>query len=206
MKIAPPPFPSIGCDTITVMDAVRCQGLRAAGVGFIFRYLGSLGPAERDVILASGLGLGLVTYSDAPGWVPTAEKGAAYAVTDHQHLIAAGIPLGATVMVDLEGVATTASPADVAAFINARSKPLADAGFVPGLYVGYGGGLTSDELYALPHTRHYWRSLSRVPEPSCGWVMMQASPGDIIVAGTEVDVDYPQHDFQGRQAMLVWAS
>jgi len=205
MRVAPPPFPSIGCDTITTLDKVRCDGLRSAGIGFVFRYLGALTAGERDIILTSGLGLGLVTYSDAPGWVPTAEKGAAYAVTDRQHLVAVGAPTGATVMVDLEGVASSASPDDVAAFVNARSKPLGDAGFVPGLYVGYGGGLTAEQLYALPYTRHYWRSLSRVPEPSCGWVLMQASPGDIVVAGTEIDVDYPQRDFEGRAPMLVWS-
>lgn len=204
MIIRPPAFPSIGCDTTQVMDSVRCQGLRAHGISWIYRYLGSLTQAERDVILASGLGLGVVTYSDAPGWVPTASKGSADSAIDRIHLTNAGIPSGVTVQIDLEGVASSAPATDVEAFLNARSQPLVGSA---GLYVGAGGGLTAEQLYGLPYIHTYWRSLSRdIAEPSCGWGLIQAFPDDIVVGGTQIDVDYSVKDYQGRQPLLLWAA
>lgn len=202
MRVAPAPFPGVGIDTIQVLDAVRCRALRGAGVQFVMRYLGSLSTAERDVILGEGLGLGVVTYSDAPGWMPSATKGSMYGQADRVHLSSAGIPAGVTVAIDLEGASPDASAGEVTAFLNARSSllPAGDAG----LYVGYGGGLTGEQLGALPYIHRYWRSLSNVPTPTVGWSLMQASPGNVIIGGTQVDVDYAQGDFEGRRWMLLW--
>ena len=42
MVVQPAPFPALGFDCITTMDAARASALKAEGMKFAVRYLGSL--------------------------------------------------------------------------------------------------------------------------------------------------------------------
>ena len=201
MQLKPATFPSLGVDCITALDSVRCAALKAAGIGFAVRYLGSLGALETNAILNSGLGLMTVGYSRAPGWVPTAGMGAADGMQDVQHYHNAGLMVGSTVWIDLEGCAGTVDQAT--GWIEERATVLHSAGMDVGLYVGAYQPLGATQLYALPSIDRYWRSLSSgVPEPACGWSMVQLYK-TVVIGGTEVDVDVVQYDHKYRLPMMV---
>lgn len=144
----------------------------------------------------------LVTYSRGPGWMPSAAVGQQDANTSLLHLLHLGIPAGATVWLDLEGPGGTTD--DITQYCDVWSKNARDAGFDPGLYVGYGTQLTSQQLYSLSVDR-YWHSMSRVTDaggeeaaPKCGWCMHQLNPTTKMKNGLGVDINFIQEDFRGR--------
>jgi hypothetical protein len=191
------------------MDAVRATSLLQAGLKFAVRYLGSLSASESETILAAGLGLMPVTYGQGANWSPTsggpaANMGTAAGRTDLQHLANAGLPKGCTVWIDLEGVSPSATAADVGAWVNARASVLRSAGWDAGLYVGADSVLNSAELYALVSIDRYWKSLSDVSTPTCGWSLIQLYK-TVTIAGTEVDVDAIQYDYQSRLPNMIFA-
>jgi hypothetical protein len=199
-----PSFPSWGIDCVTVLDAGRCQRLKAAGASFVIRYLDSLTPAELASILDAGLGCSFCSYSEGGGWEPSEAKGAAGGAQAVAAMRALGVPAGATCWTDLEGVSSSAPADEVMAWADARGSVIQAAGFDAGLYVGEGGGLTGAQLFSLVF-RNYWRSLSDVPTPSpAGWSLLQLFP-TTVVAGVRVDVDAVQKDWKGRLPFMVWA-
>ncbi len=200
MIVKPAPFPALGVDCITVLDSTSASALKAAGMQFAIRYLGSVTLTELNSILGAGLLFMPVTFSRAPGWIPTAAMGQADGKLDVQQLKALGVPATCTVWIDLEGA--TGSPATVAAWVNARASVVRLAGYDVGLYVGYGSVLDSTQLYALAQIDRYWKSLSDVPTPTCGFSMMQLWK-TTTVAGVEVDVDVIQYDYNDRLPNIV---
>jgi hypothetical protein len=188
MNTVPAPFPALGYDCVTQMDAVRAAGLKGAGMAFCVRYLGSITPSELAVILDAGLLVSLVTYADK--WTPEATVA---------ELTALDVPHGVTIWLDVESVNEDA--ATVTSAINAWAAAVSAGGWQPGLYVGANQPLNAEELYQLNVVR-YWRSMSNVPTPSCGWCLMQLYK-TVTVAGTEVDVDCVQYDFQDRMASMI---
>jgi Domain of unknown function (DUF1906) len=209
MVIVPAPFPALGFDCITTMDPARASALKAAGMSFAVRYLGALTATEVSDILGAGLLLSVVTYGEGENWDPNssgdpAGLGASAAQSDLVHLASIGIPVGATVWIDLEGVVTTATAAQVGAWVNGRAAVLKAAGWDVGLYVGANSVLNASQLYAIANVDRYWHSLSDVPTPACGFSLLQLYK-TITLAETEIDVDCVQYDWQDRLPMMVGA-
>jgi hypothetical protein len=202
MIIRTAPFPALGYDCITPMDAARAVALKAAGMSFAIRYLGSINPTELACILNAGLLFMPVTFSRAPGWVPTAAEGTSDGTQDVHQIQALGLPHGCTVWIDLEGA--TGNATVVSAWVNARANVIRTAGYDVGLYVGAGDVLNGQQLYSLATIDRYWKSLSDVPTPTCGFSMLQLFK-TITLAGTEIDVDCIQYDYQGRLPNMVAA-
>lgn len=205
-QAAPAHVGARGFDCVTVIDKTRADALKAWGMDFAVRYLGSLSEAETDTILASGLALMPVTYGLRHGTIPSAALGTSFGNASVKNAQAAGIPVGVSVWLDLEDSAGTSD--QVVAFVTAWCAPMIAAGYMPCLYVGAGAILTGPELYALPVVR-YWQSLSKevdrrgqIAEPNCGWCMVQLYPSTTI-GGTFVDVDVVQSDYRGR--LPAWA-
>lgn len=203
MKLAIAPVGSRGIDCDTVLIAAKAQALAQSNVDFVTRYLGSLTVPELQTILAAGLGLGLVTFSRAPGWTPSASQGTQDGALDVAHLRALGVPQGMLAWIDLEGsggdVATTA------AWASARAKEVKAAGFEAGIYVGSGCVLSATQLYQLPVTR-YWRAFNQgIPEPACGFCQMQLFPPNRSLDGVLVDVDITCADYLRRAPTLLVA-
>lgn len=195
MQIVPGTFPLQGADTVTPLDSSHCASLKANRIDFVMRYLGGLSAVELKTILASGLKLGLVTFSRAAGWIPTAELGAQDAAKDLLHLAELGIPKGARVWLDLEG--SGGGQQASWDWADARSAAIVAAGYKAGLYVGGGGMIDAQHLYSLPHIDGYWKSLSHVPEPQCGWCMIQLYKS-ITIGSVYVDVNVVQYDYKDR--------
>ena len=149
---------------------------------------------------ATSIGMGVVpvNFSRAPGWIPTAELGEQDATSSTAKLAALGVPTDGLVdWCDLEGAG-----ADPTAYLNAWSNVVSSDGRLSGLYVGSGCVLSGPELYALPKFTRYWRSLSLVPEPACGFCMTQLYPTTTF-AGVSVDVDFACKDFENRSATWI---
>ena len=193
-----------GFDCVTVINEERAMALKAWGMQFAVRYLGSLTAIELSGLLDGGLAVMPVTYGLKHGTPLNAALGANYGATSVRNAMMATIPPGTTTWLDLEDC--TGTPEDVIAFVNAWCGPIKTAGYMPGLYVGAGVPLTGAELYALGVTR-YWQSLSKemdrrgaIAEPNCGWAGVDLEEfGDNKLHGldkNEVEIVVEMEDWQ----------
>jgi Domain of unknown function (DUF1906) len=203
MKVVNVPIGSKGIDTVTVLNSTTCDRLKLTGVDFVVRYLGGVTDDELNVILTSGLGVQLVTYSRAVGWMPDSEMGVSDGQTDVTRLKTLGVPENMVLWLDLEG--SGGSSVGTGAWAAARSSVVTQAGYIAGLYVGSGCILSGPELYALANVKRYWRAFnSGIPDIQCGYSQFQLYPPDQMLAGIEVDYDYSTSDYTGRvPTMLV---
>ncbi len=217
MKVWSPPVGSLLVDTVSTVMREDCCYLRdVMHVRGVIRYLGSLTADEQALILSEGLAVGYVTFAKAWNGLQAL-----------QHLSHLAAPPDATVFLDVEDVAM--DPVTLAGAITSWSRPLANGGFDPGCYFGAKCLLTSEEMYALPATRKYWHSCSRVVDrfgkeaaPQCGWVVRQLFPPNIDleipinrdplfegassdVHKLRVDLDVVEQDYSGRQVHMVVA-
>lgn len=184
------PF-ALGVDTVVRLTHASACALKREGMTFAVRYLGSLTKDELTAILAAGMAVMPVTFAKAYSGMSAIG-----------HLRDLGIPEGATVWLDLEG--EDSEPAALSQKINAWAGQIIAGGYEPGLYVGAGCVLTSEELYRLRVVR-YWDSVSReldrngkATAPKCDFCMTQLRPFNTTVGGVIVDVDVVQRDSLGR--------
>jgi hypothetical protein len=199
MIVAPAIFPAMGFDTVQAFDADQAKALYAAGMRFFLGYLGSMTPARLAIGLNAGLAFVPVTFSRAPGWpgvTPSVELGQQDGNGDVAHLRGLSIPPGATTLIDLEGAPASAGSYAISQWGNARAAVLQSAMFEAGLYVGSGAGLNAVQLYDMQVTR-YAKSLSQVPEPECGWSLVQLYK-TVTIAGVTLDVQCTQYDYRDR--------
>lgn len=197
----------VGFDTIAKLDAAMATRLASAGLAFGVRYVGlgepgrdDLDAAELQALTDAGLGVMAVQYARTNGW--SGATGQADGEAAVRNALAAGVPAEATLWCDMEG---RLPRADVAiAYAVHWYEAAVNAGMPdPGLYVGAGVPLTSEELFHELPFRRYWRSFSQVPNVEVrGYQMIQLFPGDVIVAGVRVDLDVVQSDY--LQSRPVW--
>ena len=176
------------------------RALADEGVGCLVGYLGAMTPARLEALLGAGLAFMPVTYGMAPAHYS--------GPTSVAQCRALGLPEGCSVWLDLEGLAAFHTfPATLIQEANDWAASVADAGFMPCLYVGVPQPLTSEELYALRHVR-YWHGqgevrdrYNRFANPECGWTMRQKYPS-IVRGGIKVDDNAIGPDLLGR--LPVW--
>jgi Domain of unknown function (DUF1906) len=129
---------------------------------------------EADAILDAGLALMAVQHYAGDGWVPSVALGAQYGRRAASNAAQAGLPEGVNVFLDLEGIKQGTTAADVIAYCNAWFDAVQTGGYETGVYVGANCILSSDELYWELHTKHYWKSGSKVPDiTQRGYQMVQ---------------------------------
>ena len=200
----------MGFDTIAKLTGTTAQGLVSAGLSFAGRYvaLGTPGPGDLDAseleeATAAGPGRHGHPVRSHPGLErreregPTARPRRAtrspWACRPRRRL-----------WCDLEG---RIPGADVAiAYAVQWYEAATEAGIPsPGLYVGAGVPLTSEQLFHDLPFRRYWRSLSQVPNVDVrGYQLIQFFPDDVTVAGVRVDLDVVQSDYlQNRPVWVV---
>jgi len=189
-----------GIDTVQALNTAACRWLVQHHFDFVVRYLHGRYAATTDElerILCSGLACMLVTPSRRPGWVPSGALGDEDGHVALEALETLSIPSGATVWLDLEGIAHP--PGETFRWADAWSRVIAGEGYQAGLYVGANpGSLDSDDLWRLPHITRYWRSGSRVPEPAVrGFCMAQLRPLDVELGPVHVDHDIIEADYRG---------
>lgn len=206
------PNGSIGFDhSGSKLTYALASGYVSKGYKFCIRYIPNpLSPGGTDLtsdeaeeILAAGLSLGAVQHCcDATRnsqFVPSESMGSDWGSVAAQCSVDAGIAAGTTVWLDLEGVKAGTLPTETLAFCNQWFAKVAQAGFEPGLYVGFDCGLTSDQLFFQLTTKHYWRAPSAAPNVSYrGYQLLQHTMQD--PHGNEIDFDYAQNDSLGLSA------
>jgi Domain of unknown function (DUF1906) len=159
-----------GFDIDLILSAAQAQDFKNAGYDFCIRYIPrtadlalrtttNLTNTEASAILNAGLALMAVQHVANEGWAPTAALGTAYgnyAATYASEVVE--LPQGVNIWCDLEVVALHTDAADVIAYCQAWYNEVNAAGYVPGLYVGFGIVLTADQLYNDLSFQHYWRA------------------------------------------------
>jgi hypothetical protein len=199
-----------GFDVNQVLSAANAQALKNAGYDFCVRYVprtsspslapGNLTNAEAVNILNAGLALMAVQHVANPGWVPTAALGTSYgsyAATYASEIV--GLPPGINIWLDLEEVATDSSATDIIAYCQAWYAAVESAGYVPGIYVGYGVILSSSQLYNDLSFQHYWRAYNGPQVATRGYQVIQKT--QVTVDGIEIDPDVTQDDNLGGAAI-----
>ncbi|HEX7109291.1 MAG TPA: murein L,D-transpeptidase catalytic domain family protein [Aestuariivirga sp.] len=201
-----------GFDANTKITAASAKKLGAAGFKFAIRYLtrkstpgsNDLDLSETEIILKSGLALMAVQHVAKEGWEPSEEKGKTYGQNALAHAIAAGLPAGINIWLDLEGVNHTTSAEVVIAYCNAWFAEVSSGGYVPGIYVGANCNLDGEQLYWRLKTRYYWKSGSSVPAiPERGYCLVQKILKGDIVGGVEIDRNVTRED--GFHNLPIWA-
>lgn len=155
------------------------------GYKFVVRYVRrstkhdyDLSVSELVGLLQAGLAVMVVQHVAAEGWMPTETLGRSYGAIAAEEARAVGIPQGVTIWCDLEGVLDAAAPASIIRFCNAWYDAVRVAGFDAGLYVGYGCGLTSRQLYYSLRFRRFWSAynLNADSIPAVRGVCMKQGP------------------------------
>lgn len=188
-----PPF-SLGFDCLAPCSNAVARRAKASGFSWIGRYLDNLTIQERGGIFDAGLAIVPVSVAVTHA-VLTADLGAHRGAELGREAVALGCPPGVHLFLDLE---STMAGSDCAGYINAASEAIAAAGYAAGLYAGMPQPLSGSELYELAPTR-YWRGGGAVPEPQCGFCVLQLPPLDqVMFEGQRVDVDIVCCDFKGR--------
>ncbi|HYH80884.1 MAG TPA: glycoside hydrolase domain-containing protein [Longimicrobium sp.] len=181
-----------------------------AGYRYCLRYVPvgelldpDLTAAEAEAILAAGLALMPVQHVFEPGWLPTGPMGTQVGQRAVQWLQGIGFPGGVNVWCDLEGVGNT-SAQQVIDYCKSWYAAVKAAGYVPGLYVGYGVVLHDQQLYDLPF-QHYWAAYNTDSSiPTRGWQLKQASQ-HTHVGSLDYDDDTTHTDALGGTVLWLTA-
>jgi hypothetical protein len=194
------PSGRVGFDTDTKLDLATAKLFRQSGYDFCLRYISlssensyDLDREEAQVILNAGLALMPVQHVRYAGWLPNAALGTQTGKTAADNAIQVGFPSKVNVWLDLEGISSAATATDVIAYCNSWYDAVAQAGYLPGLYVGANSILDSQQLYSNLNFQHYWHSLSIVPNVAVrGYQMIQTDGG--TVHGIGIDKNVTQAD------------
>lgn len=195
--VQPIPVAARLVDTIARLTPTQLREMHDAGVDGVIAYLGR--NLDTELLANAGaLGMGVVPVNEsrAPGWIPTADMGASDAAASAARMAALGVPMdGLDDWCDVEGCG-----GDPSAYCAEWCATLTHdgSGRVPKAYVGAGSLLTAERWY-LMRFRGYWHSCSAsIPEPKCGFQMVQLFPPNQPLAGTTVDYDVACRDYLSR--------
>lgn len=218
MRVDVLPNGARGFDANSVISATLAGNAFAKGYRFAIRYVRrrnansyDITASEVDTILRHGLALMLVQHFAGEGWEPSAALGAEYGANAADHAKVVGYPVGATLWMDLESVKAGTPHGETIAHCNAWYDVVKAAGYVPGLYVGYGCGLTASELYARLKFSRYWAAynLNRDEYPAERGVCLRqfvAKESELVAPLTTqtMDVDVIGADSKGGAPALAF--
>jgi hypothetical protein len=199
-----------GFDCNTPLNGAQAATFKAQGMEFVVRYVprtpalipGNLTAAEIEIILSAGMALMAVQHVSPDNWMPTAAIGLQYGQYAGAYAKAIGLAAGVNIFLDLEMVSTTATAAATIAYCHAWFNEVQAAGYVPGLYVGWQTGLSSQQLHDLPFL-HYWRGYNAdIAVAERGYQILQHP--QLTMSGVEYDPNTIQADALG--GLPVWLS
>jgi hypothetical protein len=194
------------------LTGAQCSEFVAAGYIFCIRYIprtaalvkGNLTSEEIADILGSGLALATVQHVSPDNWMPNAELGKSYGEYAAEYAEQIGYPKGATIFLDLEMVSPSATVQDIEDYCHLWFGHVGSCGYVPGLYVGWQTGLSSQQLYDLPY-KNYWKGYNAdIPVAVRGYQLLQAPQKSLN--GIIFDPNEVQKDELGDLPMFVFSS
>jgi hypothetical protein len=197
-----------GFDVNSVLTAAQAQNFKKAGYSFCIRYIprkpelqaGNLTSDEALGILQAGLALMVVQHVELPPWHPNTNLGTLYgnyAAKYSKEIVK--LPSGVNVWCDLEGVAAGTPVADVVSYCQAWYYSVHNAGYVPGIYVGYDVILNPDQLYNDLSFQHYWRAYNGPQVTTRGFQLIQKT--EKTLDGITFDPNVTQVDGSGDSAL-----
>jgi hypothetical protein len=197
-----------GFDTTSRLTPALAKRFKNAGYSFCVRYLsrlstdaevknGDLIRDEAEAILDAGLALMAVQHAQAGKSTPSGPLGTAYGNHAVNNAVFAGLPPGISIWLDLEEVKTGTQASDVIVYCNNWFKQVADAGYLPGIYVGANSILTSAQFFHALTCSHYWKSPSRVPDIAVRGYQMLQPKIDFKRYGIKIDENVVQADHLG---------
>jgi hypothetical protein len=209
---------TIGFDIASPLNAISAKQYVNKGYGFVVRYVGrgdsssrfiDLTQEEGQAIVDAGLALCVVQHPLAEEWSPTGELGRQFGTAAANLAGNAGLPEGITVWLDLEGVAAVTPVQDVIDYCNEWYDEVSAVGFIPGVYIGAGPGLSADQIYWDLSMKSYWRGGSSVQSgvpsdiPHRGYQLIQRITGS---GDSKFDSDVTHADnFGGKVSWCVSA-
>lgn len=192
MPVQKIPIGTLGFDCNVTVSPTAARSMAEHGYRFAVRYVrrgpsrpSDVSPEEIAALHHAGLAVMPVQHVESESsWVPSQDKGLAYGNAAVAGACAAGIPFSASLWLDLEGVAVDVPAATVIAYCNAWWTAVDEAGFLPGIYVGWHAGLNATQLYRALKFKQYWAAynLNRDQYPIVRGIMMKQrapKPGDV---------------------------
>jgi Domain of unknown function (DUF1906) len=159
---------------------------------------GDLSAAEAGIIHRAGMAIVPVQHVMRPGWNPTPALGTLYGTRAAANAASIGVPPGVTIWLDMEGCDIPGDGMFVR-YCNSWASPVRALGYEPGIYVGYGCGMSSFDLYYHLTFKRYWRSGSHsVPNVDVRGYTIQQTIGGETLAGVEFDRDVVSADAMGE--------
>lgn len=158
-----------GADIDSVVSLQQAIDLKQSGIDFLLRYA----PRQLDNyrynatnvemlrILQAGIAFGIVQHVSRDNWEPTAELGKAYGEYAANYCLkTVQLSFGVNVWLDLEMVKPGTPISDVINYATQWYNAVNEAGYVPGVYVGYQPILSAEELYKNLPFAHYWKAFN----------------------------------------------
>jgi hypothetical protein len=216
LVVAPDNLRGFDCNR-PVTKAIAEQA-RKKGYSFVARYCArtqlhdyDLTPAESEIILDSGLGLMVVQHVAPENWVPTLGLGSQYGgMATYEMAQRLALKPGTMCWLDLEGVKPGVPAQDVIDYCNLWHGRVANAGFNPGIYVGWHAGLSASDLYRKLRFAHYWAAYNLNADllPAIRGVQLKqdaAKSADLFPPFTnqDFDVDVAKADSLGGRIQLL---
>lgn len=206
----------LGFDASTYVDQSTVGLLKCSGYKFRIGYLRldihvndkpdlswptSMSHTELREHLSVGMPVSLVQFFTSRTLAPGLGHETGTAAATNAQLLKA--PKGITLWLDAEWSKNLPSQADVWQYCCEWAERVEAGGYEPGIYVGCGMPLTSEQLYGLPKFRHYWRAASIVPQVAVrGWQMIQGM--ETTVHGVKLDPDMCALDHKGDRFKIIW--
>ena len=204
-----------GFDCNTPVSRANALRFLEHGYKFAIRYVGrvralsyDLTPREVSAITTAGLGFMIVQHvqrDGPPWWRPTDEKGKQYGASAAAQAHTCGYPPGATVWLDLEGIAPSTDSEQIIRYANLWHEAVAAAAYLPGVYIGYGARLSAQQLYDGLRFTRYWAAFNlNVDEyPAVrGVCMRQLRARPPAGVRFQIDADVVQEDALGGLPVL----
>ncbi len=200
-----------GLDCNTKLSFETACKFKSDGWEYVIRYVGRNSMASYDIdkkeldnILSSGLDLGIVQHCPAaPGIIPTINTGKDWGANAREFAKLVGYEQGCIIYLDLEDVNIDykEKQQDIIDYCNAWYDEVIQF-YTPGIYIGWHSFLSSIQLHDDLKFKHYWKSLSNVPEPAVrGFEMTQHSGGTKF--GIQIDIDYVIGDKIGNTPIFM---
>ena len=201
-----------GFDLNQVLTPYDIQQFINEGYEFCLRYVArgkesdspiNLKTEEAQAILSAGLALMPVQHAHPSGWTPSGTLGRSDGANASTFVNATGFPPGMNVWCDLEGVAEGTPQQPIIDYCTEWFQAVANADFVPGLYVGSPHRLLPPHFMQLPF-EHYWRAYNEgLPNVAGrGYQLLQTpKPADSRIKKISFDADITQKDAKGGQVL-----
>jgi Domain of unknown function (DUF1906) len=166
---------------------------------------GNLSSAEISTLLAAGLGIFVAQHCPEPGWSPSATLGQKYGSYAAQYAAEIGLPKGMHLWLDLETPAETATAQNCIDYENAWSTAVKAAGYLPGVYVGYGLPLSPTQLFKDFIAAAYWSAYNYTDGVATRGVQITQHTAEIL-NGISFDPNMISADLKGNLPMLLYNS